>query len=206
MRASIVAIALAVACAGAGHAAETRPVDATLAVVGDTLVSLSDVTLARALGLFGLVPSEGPVTGADVDRYLEGQLEVREAVQLEIDVPAADVDRAWQAAGGAALARRLEAIGVDPAWARRLVEADLRGRRLLELHVRAFAFVSEADVQEALGTGPRDETTRARTRARLEAEAVARSVAEWREEARGRIRMQRIAIGEGPWPPPFSLR
>jgi pyruvate/2-oxoglutarate dehydrogenase complex dihydrolipoamide acyltransferase (E2) component len=201
-----VAVALAVVCAAPGHAAETRPVDATLAVVGDTLVSLSDVTLARALGLFGLVPSEGPVTDADVDRYLDSQLEVREAAQLEIDVPAADVDRVWQAAGGAALARRLEAVGVDPAWARRLVEADLRGRRLLELHVRAFAFVTEVDVEDAMGTGPRDEATRARTRARLEAEAVARAVADWREEARGRIRMRRIPIGEGPWPPPFSLR
>jgi hypothetical protein len=57
-----------------------------------------------------------------------------------------------------------------------------------------------------MGTGPRDEATRARTRARLEAEAVARAVADWREEARGRIRMRRIPIGEGPWPPPFSLR
>src|SRR5262249_12856720 len=132
-RASTVAIALAlVACAAGGHAAETRPVDAALAEVGGALVTLSDVALARALGLFGLERSAGPVTEADVERYLEGQLLVREAAQFEIAVPPADVEAAWQAAGGDVLARRLEALGLDTAWARRLFEADLRSRQLFE--------------------------------------------------------------------------
>jgi len=206
MRAAILAAVLGViACVPAVHAAEPRPVDATLAVVADSLVSLSDVTLARALGLFHLETSDGPITDAEVERYLEGQLAVREAVQLDIQVPGADVERAWQAAGGETLARRLAALGLDPAWARRLIEADLRGRRFLDIRVRAFTFVTEADVEDALGDGPRDEATRAATRARLEAEAVARSLAEWREDARQRISVRRIPVGAGPWPPPFSL-
>jgi hypothetical protein len=202
MRAAIALLAV-LACAATGHAADGRPLDATLAVVADSLVSLSDVTLARALGLFGLERSEGPITEAEVERYLDGQLAVREAVQLDIDVPDAEVERAWAAAGGATLAPRLQALGIDPAWARRLVEADLRGRRLLDLRVRSFVFVTEADVDDALGTGPRDEATRARTRARLEAEAAARSQAEWREDARDRIPVRRIPAGPGPWPAPF---
>ena len=200
------AIALVVVfCASAGHAAEPRLVDVTLAVVADSLVSLSDVTLARALGLFGLAPSDGPVTDADVERYLEGQLAVREATQLDLDVPDEEVERAWQAAGGATLTRRMEAIGVDPAWARRLIEADLRSRRVYDVRIRAFVFVTDADVDEALGPGPHDEATRARTRTRLESEAAARALAEWREEARDRIRIRRILDAKGPWPPPFAL-
>ena len=217
MRAAIVVLVL-VARAATGHAADTRPVDATLAVVADSLVSLSDVTLARALGLFGLERSDGPVTDAEVERYLDGQLAVREAAQLDVDVPDADVDRAWEAAGGASLARRLLALGLDPAWARRLIEADLRSRRLLDLRVRAFVFVTDADVDDALGGGPRDEATRADVRARLEAEAAARSLAQWREDARERIRVRRVpsrgasdAAAKPPLErrglaPPFSLR
>jgi len=206
MRAPIAALALAfVACAAVGHAAEPRLVDVTIAVVADSLVSLSDVTLARALGLFGLAPSDGPVTDADVERYLEGQLAVREATQLDLDVPDPEVEGAWQAAGGPALARRMEAIGLDPAWARRLIEADLRARRLFDVRVRAFVFVTDADVDEALGPGPHEEAVRAQTRARLEKEAAARALAEWREEARDRIRIRRIQDARGPWPPPFSL-
>ena len=50
MRTVIAAVVLVLAAgAGAGHAAETGLVDATLAVVADSLVTLSDVTLARAL-------------------------------------------------------------------------------------------------------------------------------------------------------------
>jgi hypothetical protein len=203
---ALAAVALAVASAAPGHAAESKPVDATLAVVADSLVTLGDVTLARALGLFGLERADGPVTDAEVERYLDGQLAVREAHQLDIDVPDAELERAWEAAGGATLGRRLEALGIDPAWARRLIEADLRGRRLLDLRVRSFVFVTEADVDDALGAGPRDEATRAKTRTRLEAEAAARSRAEWREDARERIRIRRIPAGPGPWPAPFSLK
>jgi hypothetical protein len=204
MWALLAALALLVR-AGAAHAAEIRPLDAILAEIGGALVGLSDITLARGLGLFGLEPSDGPVTHFELERYIDGQLGTREAVQLAIDVPATDVDRAWQAAGGEMLDRRLEALGIDRGWARRLVEADLRGQRLIELRFRAFVFVTEADVEEALGPAPHDETARALTRKRLEAESLARSLAVWRKEARGRVRIRHISVG-GPWPAPFSLR
>jgi hypothetical protein len=204
MRGAAVAAVLVLLAAGAGaHAGETRSVDATLAVVGRSLVTLSDVTMARALGVFGLEPSNAPVTSAELERYLDGQLAAREAVQLALDVPAADVEAAWQRAGGAALGARLHALGIDPAWARRLLEADLQARRFLDLRVRAFVFVTESDVDDALGGGPSDDATRARTRAHLEAEAVARALDEWREDARARTRIRRIPAGDGPWPPPF---
>src|SRR5262245_5981122 len=118
------AVALSIAfalllIAGSAAAADSRLADMVLAEVGSTPVMLSDVALARTLGVLGLAPSDASITEAELDRYLDAQLALREAGQLEIQVPPADVDRAWQAAGGSTLATRLEAVAVDPAWARR---------------------------------------------------------------------------------------
>ena len=165
-------------------------------------VMLSDVALARALGVLGLEPSAGPITDAELARYLDAQLAVREATQLDIEVPAADVDRAWESAGGAVLAARLEAVGIDPAWARRLLEADLRVERFIDLRFRAFAFVTDFDVDEALGPGSHDEATRARTRDRLRADMVARAFAAWKTDARQRVPIRRVPGVTGPWPRP----
>ena len=179
------------ATAGVSDAADVRLMDAVLAEVGSRPVTLSDVALARALGVLGLEPSAGPITDAELERYLDAQLAVREAAQLAIEVSAADVDRAWELAGGAALAARLEAVGIEPAWARRLLEADLRVDRFVDLRFRAFAFVTEFDVDEALGPGSHDEATRARTRDRLRADKVARAFAAWKEDARQRVPIRR---------------
>ena len=130
-----------------------RLADAALAEVGDRLITLSDLALARALGLLGLERSDGPLTDGDLDRYMDARLAVSEAIQLGIEVQADDVDRAWEAAGGAALAARLEAVGVGAAWARQLIEDDLRVDRFVDVRFRAFAFVTDADVDEALGPG-----------------------------------------------------
>ena len=161
------------------------------------------MTLARALGVFGLEPSPGPITEADLAKYLDAQLAVRESTQLDVEVPAADLDRAWRQAGGAALAARLVAVGIDAEWARRLIEADLRVQRFIDLRFRAFAFVTDFDIDQALGPGPHDAATRARTRERLRAEMVSRSVDAWREEARQRITIRRVPATPAPWPPPF---
>jgi hypothetical protein len=193
------------AIAGASDAADVQLMDAVLAEIGSRPVMLSDVALARALGVLGLEPSTGPITGADVARYLDAQLAVREAAQLALEVPSADVDRTWEKAGGAALAARLEAVGIDPAWARRLVEDDLRVERFVDLRFRAFAFVTEFDVDEALGPGSHDEATRARTRDRLRADMIARAFAAWKEDARQRVSIRRVPGATGPWAPPFSL-
>jgi hypothetical protein len=193
------------AAAGAGGAADVRLMDSVLAEVGSRPITLSDVALARALGVLGLEPSAGPITDAELERYLEAQLALREATQLAVEVSAADVDRAWELAGGAALAARLEAVGIEPAWARRLLEADLRVDRFVDLRFRAFAFVTEFDVDEALGPGSHDEATRARTRDRLRAAKVAEAFTTWKEDVRQRTAIRRLPGATGPWPAPFSL-
>ena len=203
-RAAVAGLAL-LALAVAARAAEVRPVDAVLAEVGPSLVTLSDVALSRALGVSGLQPSYGPITDAELTRFLDAQLAVREATQLAIQVSAADVDRAWETAGGAGLAARLQAAGIDPAWGRRLIEADLRVAQFIDLRFRAFAFVTDLEVDEALGAGAHDEAARERTRARLQADRVARAFTAWTEDARQRVPIRRIPGAPGPWPAPFSL-
>lgn len=189
----------------AAFAAEARVVDAAVASIGGALITLSDVTLARALGLFGLERSDGPITSAEIERYLDALLAVREAERLAVAVSAEDLDRAWEAAGGAALARRLDALGVDPDWARRLIESQLRLHRFVELRFGAFAFVTGAEVEAALGPGTHDDAARLRLRERLRDESAARALADWTADTRGRARVQRPAGSEGPWPAPFSL-
>ena len=208
MRAGAAALGLAMLAAIAGAAPgaaaeESRVVDAAVASMRGALVTLSDVALARALGLFGLERSDGPITAAEVTQYVNAQLALREADQLAVKVSAEDVARAWEAAGGAALAARLEAVGIDPAWARRLMEDGLQVERFVELRFQAFAFVTEPEVDEVLGPGPRDDATRRAARDRLRDERAAKALGEWTDDARGRARIRVLAAG--PWPAPFSL-
>ncbi|MET0851470.1 MAG: hypothetical protein ABW020_10110 [Candidatus Rokuibacteriota bacterium] len=191
--------------AGSATAQSGRVVDTAIASTRGALVTLSDVTLARALGLFGLTPSAGPVTRAEVDRYLDARLAVREAEQVAVAVPAEESARAWEAAGGAALTARLEAAGINAAWARAMIEDDLKVRRFVELRFQAFAFVTEPEVDEALGQGPHDEAARRAARERLRDERAARALAEWTTEARGRTRIRVLDASGGPWPAPFAL-
>ena len=200
-RAAVIALALA----GASEAADGRLVDAVVAEIESRPVMLSDVALARALGVLGLDPATGPITDADLGRYLDAQLAVREATQLAIEVTTADIDRAWELSGGAALAARLAAVGSDAAWARRLLEADLLVARFVDLRFRDFAFVTDFDVDAALGPGSHDAGTRAQTRDRLRAEMVARAYEAWKEDARQRFTIRRIPGVSGPWPAPFAL-
>jgi hypothetical protein len=206
MRAWALLTGLALLAIGApSHAADARLVDMVLAEVGSSPVMLSDVALARALGVLGLEPSSGPITEADLAQFLDAQLAVREANQVAIEVSGAEVERAWEKAGGATLRARLEAAGIDPAWARRLIEADLKVDRFVDLRFRAFAFVTEFDVDEALGPGSHDEATRVRARDRLRAEMTARAYAAWKEDARKRVTIRPVPGVTGPWPAPFSL-
>ncbi len=182
-----------------------RIVDAAIASVRGALVALSDVALARALGLFELIPTSSSIQPADIARYIDALLARREAEQLAVSVPPEDSARAWQAAGGAALAARLEAVGIDPGSARRLIDDDIRVRRFIDLRFQSFAFVTETEVDEALGPGTHDEAARQATRDRLRAERAARAREEWAVEARGRARIRMLAAPEGGWPAPFSL-
>ncbi len=206
MRAAALAGALVVLlAAGPALAQSGRVVDAAIASTRGALVTLSDVTLARALGLFGLVPSAGPVTRAEVDRYLDARLAVREAEQLAVTPSAEESAEAWAAAGGEALAERLEAAGIAVTWARTMIEDDRKLKRFVALRFQAFAFVAEPEVDEALGPGTHDATARDAARERLRDERAARALAEWTSEARRRARIRLLDVSGGPWPAPFTL-
>ena len=127
---------LALACACPAGAVL---VDAVVGAVGSTVVTASDIALARALGLFGFAPSETPIQAADVDRYGAALVAVLEASRLGIGPTLTEMDQAWtaletQLGGAAALRAWLEATTLDTAWARRALEAHLRWRTWTTLH------------------------------------------------------------------------
>jgi hypothetical protein len=135
-RVLVLAILLVTASAAAAGAAF---VDAVLAQVGSAIVSASDITLARALGLFGFTPSDAPIDATDVDRYATALAETLEASRLGLGPSPAEIDQAWAALeerrGGATATRAwldTTAIGVE--WARRALEAHLRWRAWAEFH------------------------------------------------------------------------
>jgi hypothetical protein len=206
MRRRVAAIGLACLLGAVGPASAGPPIDAALGDVDGHLIALSDVALARALGVFGFEPSDAPIESRDLDRYIDAQLAVAEASRLAIEVPADDLERAWNAAGGEALAARLDEAGVDRAWARRLFEADRLMQRFVDVRFRAFAFVMDEEVEAALGAGPRDPATRNRTRERLQADMVAQAFATWQRSARARAVIRLAPDAAGPWPVPFSIR
>jgi hypothetical protein len=183
-------------------------VDAVLAEVDTAIVTASDVALARALGTFDLGPSAAPITAAEVQRYTDARLLAREAEQLAIEVPADAIQSAWQAAGRRAggteaLAAWLGRMGLSAAWARAVVTADERRRRYLELRFRSFAFVSEFDVNEALGPGPHTQAEREAARRRLLEDQVEQSLAEWLAETRARTRIRMLITEPVPVPLPM---
>lgn len=119
--------------AGAG------PVDIVVGEVRPSIVTASDIALARAFGLFGFTPSETPIQRADVDRYGAALVAVLEASRLGIGPTLTELDQAWatletQMGGAAALHTWLEAAMIDTAWVRRALEAHLRWRTWNTLH------------------------------------------------------------------------
>ncbi len=194
---------------GPAPVASAAVVDAVLGDVNGTAITLSDVALARALGLFGFGPSEAPVSRPDVARLMDARLAEREAARLEIEGSAAEVEEAWQAAGTrvggmGVLTRWLEVTGIDPGWARQMVEADVRWRRFIEVRFRAFVFVAESDVNAALGRTDATPEERERTRQRLTEEVTQRDLAAWLEDARSRARTHYADPAEASLPPPFA--
>lgn len=210
MRALLVLTAV---CLLAGPTAQASPatfVDAVLAEAGNAVVTASDIALARGLHLFGFRPSAAPIQPEDLERYEDALLVDQEAARLQIVPAKGEVDEAWEAAavrvGGAeALTVWLDGQGIGLAWGRRMVEADLRWRRFVALRFRAFAFVSEADVNAALGPGAPTPEERERVRESLLAAATEQSLAAWLRDARGRAHIRRTAFGSGGTPAPFPM-
>lgn len=159
-------------------------VDAVLAEVGGEPVTASDVGLARALGVFGLSPSVSPIGAADVERVVSARLEIAEAERLGIAPSEAERDRAWaetaaRLGGPDAVAAWLADAAVELAWARRLVAQDLARRQFVDLRFRAFVFVTEAEVDAALGPGEHAPAERERQREALREAETERRRAEW---------------------------
>jgi hypothetical protein len=181
--------------------ADVRFVDRVVAEIDGALVTASDVAIARALGLFELNPTPRAIEATDVERYVDGRLLAREATRLGLETTADERTEAWATAAGRAggqaiLEAWLRTADVDPAWARRLVDDDLLGRRFVELRFRDLAFVSESEVTAAMGAGAHGEAAREAVRARLEGDAARRQLAEWLVETRTRSVIRHL-VDEG---------
>jgi hypothetical protein len=207
-RPSLLAVLL-VSALGVGPAAGGM-VDMLLAEVDGRTVAASDVALSRALGLCGLEPSSEPITRGDVERLVEARLLVAEARRLGLAVTAEAVAHgrkmaAARAGGVAALDAWLAEVGIERAWARRLVEEELLRQELLEIRFRAFAMVNEAEIDAVLGPRPHDAVARERIRERLATRSAEQALAEWIPSARERAAI-RILVEEGqPVALPFAM-
>ncbi len=200
---------LAGAAIGLGPDASAAVVDAVLGDVNNSVITLSDIALARALGLFEFVPSDAPVGRPDVERMVDARLVEREAARLEIEGSATAIEEAWKtvgarAGGTAALAGWLEAAGVDPDWARQMVEADVRWRRFIDVRFRAFVFVADTDVSAALGTAAATPEDRERTRQRLIEERTQQDLSRWLKEVRSQARIRVTDVVNAMLPLPFT--
>jgi len=201
--------ALLVGSAAVGNAA-TVFLDAVLAEVNGAIITATDAAVGKALGLVGLEASPASIQTTDVQRLVDAWLVDAEAARLQIVPSPADIEEAWQTVasqfGGIdALRGWLGQAGLDEAWVRKLIEADLRRRRFIEVRFRAFVFVSDEDVTKAIGPGPRVPEVREKTVNALREEVTARDVAAWLAEARGRATIRTTDAEKAGLPLPFPL-
>lgn len=199
--------AFAVGVAAPADAAATF-LDAVLADVDGAIVTASDAAVGKALGLFGLEAAPASIHAADVQRLAEAWLAIAEADRLQIAPSPTDIEEAWGAAaarvgGMDALRGWMDQAGLDEVWVRKLVEADLRWRRFIEIRFRAFVFVSEEDVTKVIGPGPHTPDARERAARVLREEMTRRELTAWLAEARSRATVRLTGAEETGLPPPF---
>ena len=202
--AALVLVAAAIAVASAAF------LDAVLVDVNGAITTASDVAIARALSLFGLKPSDASIRIDDVHRVVDARLVAEEAMRLQITPAPEDVDEAWRAAadrlgGMNALRQWLDQAGLDEAWVRTLVEADVRRRRFTEVRFHAFVFVSEDELTETIGPGSHSLDAREKALSALREAGIARELAAWLTEARARATIRYANIGPAGVPLPFSM-
>jgi len=202
-------VALAVGAAHAGYAATTF-LDAVLAEADGAVVTASDAAIGKALGLFGLEASPASIHTADVQRLVDARLVIAEADRLRIVPSPSEVEEAWRVAaarvGGTDVLRGwLDEAGLDEPWVRKLVEADLRWRRFIEVRFRAFAFVTEEDVIKAIGHGPHTPDAREKTVNVLREQITRRELTAWLAEARARAAVRTTGAEGVGLPSPFPL-
>jgi hypothetical protein len=209
---AVLGLALALVAGGicsAGQAAESF-LDAALASVDGRMIAASDVTIARALSLFGARPSDAPIQIPDARRLVDTRLIEQEAVQLTIGGSPQEIEEAWRAAaerigGMPALRAWIDQAGLTEAWVRKLVEEDLRWRRFIDVRFHSFIFVSEDEVTQALGPGEHSPEVRERTREKLQTDATNRDVEAWLVEARKRATIRYAEFGEEGVPEPIPM-
>ena len=202
-----VAVLLCVAFAGQGA---DMFLDAVLASVDGGIVSASDVAIARALSLFGARPSDAPIRQEDAEQLVDSRLIAQEAIQLAIGGTQQEEEEAWRAAaervgGMPGLRAWMDRNGLAETWIKKMVEADLRWRRFIDLRFRSFVFISDADLTQALGSGTPSAQDREQARERLRADAISRDVAEWLTEARKRASVRYAELSERGIPLPFPM-
>jgi hypothetical protein len=209
---AVLGLALALVAGGlcsAGQAAESF-LDAALASVDGRMIAASDVTIARALSLFGARPSDASIRKLDAERLVDARLIEQEAVQLAIGGSPQEFDDAWQAAaegvgGMPALRTWIDQAGLTESWVRRLVEQDLRWRRFIDLRFRSFVFVSEDEIAQVLGPGDHSPEAREKTRERLQTDATNRDLEAWLVEALKRATVRYAEFGKDGDPVPFPM-
>src|SRR5262249_25124166 len=108
-RAAVAALLGLLLIPGASSAAPL--LDALVGVVDGRTVSVSDVALARALGVLGFQPSSAPITHEDVERFADARLLLDEAGRIGIAAEPAEIDRAW-----AAVVARVGSDGTLDRW------------------------------------------------------------------------------------------
>lgn len=201
---------LACVLGGAAPAVAQRLADAVLAEVQGEVVTLSDVALARRLGLLGLAPAPAPpVTAADVERMIAARVVLAEAGALGVAASAEEIDARWRVVatpfgGVAGLEAWLAGHGIEGDWARRLVADDVRRDRFIDLRFRAFAFVGPEELARALGPGPHEAAAEERARVRLREQQTEAELAAWTRERLGEVRVRRL-LGPGrDMPVPFE--
>jgi len=117
--------------------ASAETIDRVLAVVGGQLITLSDVTAARDLGLQSAEGSADPVRGI-LSKLIDRELIVAEVDRYAPPEPTADaIDREVERirtrlASAEAFAATLERSGVDETHLREIVRQDLRIRAYLD--------------------------------------------------------------------------
>jgi hypothetical protein len=185
-------------------------VDAVLAQVDTRAVTASDIALARALGLFGFTLSADAIGIDDMERAVGIWIVVIQAQRLRLSAVGEGRAEAWRAAadrfgGPPAFEAWLTRVGVEPEWARQMVEDDLDWRQFIDLRFRAFAFVTEDQIRDGLGAEADTPDARARVRAKLEAAEVEARLGEWLAEERRRVPVQRLLAPSDRVPVPFSM-
>ncbi len=190
--------------------AEGAFLDAVLAEVDGTVITASDINLARALSLFGFRPSRETVRAHEIESFIDALLVVGEARDLGIQGNREEIEDTWReisagVGGQNAFEDWMERNRIEPNWARRMVEADLRWKKFIDLRFRAFAFVTEEDLTQAIGEGPHDRQVLQQARDRLRSQQVERRLALWLEEARDRATIRRTPQAFQPIPIPFPM-